>query len=121
MRENLKIPLKKCIMIHVEYVRVGWELHAYFIWKRVKSLKNIVYIDGEFITLGQLLKHVNVISSGGMAKWYLSEHAVFIDNEKENRRGKKIYPGSMVEIPGEGTFFVRTKESDDAASAELEE
>lgn len=76
----------------------------------MKSLKNIVYIDDDFITLGQLLKHVNVISSGGMAKWYLSEYAVLIDNEKENRRGKKIYPGSMVEIPDEGTFFVQKNE-----------
>ncbi|AZP04241.1 S4 domain-containing protein YaaA [Jeotgalibaca ciconiae] len=73
-------------------------------------MKNIVYIDDDFITLGQLLKHVNVISSGGMAKWYLSEYAVLIDNEKENRRGKKIYPGSMVEIPDEGTFFVQKNE-----------
>ncbi|WP_368738789.1 RNA-binding S4 domain-containing protein, partial [Escherichia coli] len=31
-------------------------------------------IDTEFITLGQLLKMSNCISSGGMAKWYLEEH-----------------------------------------------
>lgn len=109
-------------MVHVEHERVGWEFHAYFIWKRVKSLENIVYIDGEFITLGQLLKHVDIISSGGMAKWYLSEHTVFIDHEKENRRGKKIFPGSVVEIPGEGTFFIRARsEADKAASADSEE
>lgn len=89
----------------------------------MKSLKNIVYISEDFITLGQLLKHVNVISSGGMAKWYLSEYAVLIDQEKENRRGKKIYPGSMVEIPDEGIFFIQkekpkentTQESDDGS------
>ena len=28
-------------------------------------------IDTEFITLGQLLKMTNAISSGGMAKWFL--------------------------------------------------
>lgn len=54
-------------------------------------MKETVYIDSEFITLGQLLKHVNIISSGGMAKWYLAEHTVLLDNEVENRRGKKIF------------------------------
>ena len=73
----------------------------------MNSLKNIVSIDDDFITLGQLLKHVNVISSGGMAKWYLAEYAVMVDSEKENRRGKKIYPGSVVEIPDAGTFIVQ--------------
>lgn len=87
-----------------------------FYWKRVKSLKNIVYIDTDFITLGKLLKHVNVISSGGMAKWYLSEYTVLIDHEKENRRGKKIYPGSMVEIPDEGVFFIQKQESDNGST-----
>lgn len=87
-----------------------------FYWKRVKSLKNIVHIDTDFITLGKLLKHVNVISSGGMAKWYLSEYTVLIDQEKENRRGKKIYPGSMVEIPNEGIFFIQKEESDNGST-----
>ncbi|UJF15799.1 S4 domain-containing protein YaaA [Jeotgalibaca sp. MA1X17-3] len=79
-------------------------------------MKNIVYIDTDFITLGKLLKHVNVISSGGMAKWYLSEYTVLIDHEKENRRGKKIYPGSMVEIPDEGVFFIQKQESDNGST-----
>ena len=70
-------------------------------------VKETVYIDSEFITLGQLLKHVNIISSGGMAKWYLAEHTVLLDNEVENRRGKKIFPGSIVEIPNEGTYFIQ--------------
>lgn len=70
-------------------------------------MKETVYIDSEFITLGQLLKHVNIISSGGMAKWYLAEHTVLLDNEVENRRGKKIFPGSIVEIPDEGTYFIQ--------------
>ncbi|MDE1548316.1 S4 domain-containing protein YaaA [Jeotgalibaca caeni] len=70
-------------------------------------MKNIVHIDEDFITLGQLLKHVDIISSGGMAKWYLSEYIVYVDQEKEDRRGRKIYPGSVVEVPGEGTFVVQ--------------
>ena len=72
-------------------------------------MKKTIKIDREFITLGQFLKHVDIISSGGMAKWYLSEHTILIDSEVENRRGKKIYPGSVVEVPGEGTYFIQAE------------
>lgn len=72
-------------------------------------MKKTIKIDREFITLGQFLKHVNIISSGGMAKWYLSEHTILLDNEVENRRGKKIYPGSVVEILDEGTYFIQAE------------
>ncbi|AXY26675.1 RNA-binding protein [Suicoccus acidiformans] len=60
-----------------------------------------VYIDTEFITLGQLLKLEDVIQSGGMAKWYLYEFAVYVNDELEDRRGRKIYPSDTVEIPNE--------------------
>lgn len=82
-------------------------------------MKKIVRIDKEFITLGQLLKHEDIISSGGMAKWYLAEQSVRIDNELENRRGKKIYPGSIVEIPDEGMFIIKAEEQTDSPSDEL--
>ncbi|WP_035054867.1 S4 domain-containing protein YaaA [Carnobacterium pleistocenium] len=72
-------------------------------------MKKTIKINREFITLGQLLKHVNIISSGGMAKWYLAEHTVLVDAENENRRGKKLYPGSVVEIPSEGTYFIQSE------------
>lgn len=81
----------------------------------------MVMIDKEFITLGQLLKHEDIISSGGMAKWYLAEQSVRIDNELENRRGKKIYPGSIVEIPNEGMFIIKAEEKTDSVSDELSE
>ncbi|WP_071130401.1 S4 domain-containing protein YaaA [Enterococcus timonensis] len=67
--------------------------------------KNYVLLS-EFITLGQLLKDVSAIQSGGQAKWYLRENTVFVDGEPEDRRGRKIYAGMMVELPDEGTFFV---------------
>lgn len=76
-------------------------------------MKETILIDGEYITLGQLLKHVNIISSGGMAKHFLAENTVYLDNELENRRGKKLFPGSVVEIPGEGTYFIQDESSED--------
>ncbi|MFP3325982.1 RNA-binding S4 domain-containing protein, partial [Planococcus sp. SIMBA_160] len=39
-------------------------------------------------------------------KWFLSEHEVFINQEPDNRRGRKLYPGDVVEIEGYGTFQV---------------
>ncbi|WP_217608869.1 RNA-binding S4 domain-containing protein, partial [Bacillus sp. GbtcB15] len=39
-----------------------------------------VKIDSEFITLGQFLKLADVIQSGGMAKWFLSEYEIFVNN-----------------------------------------
>lgn len=69
-------------------------------------MKKNVYLEEEFITLGQLLKELTIISSGGMAKWYLQEQAVFVDGELEQRRGRKLYAGMVVEVPDEGTFFI---------------
>lgn len=65
-------------------------------------MKRIVTVQDKFITLGQLLKHENIISSGGMAKWYLSEYFVYVNDEEEQRRGKKLYDGDTVVLPNEG-------------------
>ncbi|MFD1204254.1 MULTISPECIES: S4 domain-containing protein YaaA [Sporosarcina] len=68
----------------------------------------ILKIDTEFVTLGQLLKMTDAISSGGMAKWFLSENAVFVNGEQENRRGKKLVDGDIINIPGIGRFKIST-------------
>ncbi|OIJ16991.1 hypothetical protein BKP37_00045 [Anaerobacillus alkalilacustris] len=65
-----------------------------------------VYISSEFITLGQMLKETGIIDTGGMAKWFLSEHEVFLNNELENRRGKKLYNDDIITIPAHGTFRI---------------
>lgn len=57
-----------------------------------------VIIQSEYITLGQLLKEQTIISSGGMAKWYLQEHEVLLNGEPENRRGKKLFDQDKVEL-----------------------
>ena len=80
------------------------------------DVKQKIFLETEFMTLGQLLKEINLISSGGQAKWFLAEETVFVDGELENRRGRKLYPGMMIEIPEVGTFFmVKNKEEQDAA------
>ena len=65
-----------------------------------------IKISTEYITLGQFLKLADVIQSGGMAKWFLSEHEVFINSELDVRRGRKLRVGDKIEIPGFGSFTV---------------
>ena len=67
---------------------------------------NDLIIDTEYITLGQALKMTDAISSGGMAKWFLSEHEVFINGESEDRRGRKLRHDDVVNIPGVGRFKI---------------
>ncbi|ADV94930.1 ribosome maturation protein RlbA [Bacillus subtilis] len=69
-------------------------------------MANPISIDTEMITLGQFLKLADVIQSGGMAKWFLSEHEVLVNDEPDNRRGRKLYVGDVVEIEGFGSFQV---------------
>ncbi|WP_053369045.1 S4 domain-containing protein YaaA [Bacillus sp. FJAT-27245] len=63
-----------------------------------------IKIDTEYITLGQFLKLAEVIQTGGMAKWFLGEHEVFINGEQDQRRGRKLAAGDKISIPGFGEF-----------------
>ena len=57
-----------------------------------------VSINSEYITLGQFLKYVGIIDCGSYAKQFLIENKVFINNEQDQRRGRKIYPGDVVRV-----------------------
>lgn len=72
----------------------------------MKLTVNEIAIDTEFVTLGQLLKITDAISSGGMAKWFLQENDVYVNGEVDNRRGRKLYVGDTVNIPGTGRFQI---------------
>ena len=63
-----------------------------------------IQLDSEYITLGQLLKMTDAISSGGMAKWFLSENTIYINGEVDQRRGRKLRHKDVVNIPGVGKF-----------------
>ncbi len=54
-------------------------------------------IQGEFITLMQLLKAATVVESGGMAKAVIQEGNVLVNNQVETQNRKKLYPGDVVE------------------------
>lgn len=57
-----------------------------------------VEIKEDFITLGQFLKLVDLISSGGEVKAFLSENIVLINHEVDNRRGRKLYKNDLIEV-----------------------
>lgn len=65
-----------------------------------------IKIETEYITLGQFLKVADIISSGGMAKWFLSEYRILINGEQDQRRGRKLRSGDKVEIDGQGTYIL---------------
>jgi ribosome-associated protein len=71
--------------------------------------KTITLREGEeYITLQILLKISGIISTGGMAKLFLAENAVYVNNEKENRRGRKLYPGDNIQVQNT-SFVIRAK------------
>ena len=58
-------------------------------------------VKGEFITLGQFLKVTDWISSGGEAKFAVKELDIFVNGEKEDRRGRKLRAGDTLTINGQ--------------------
>lgn len=67
----------------------------------------IIEIEDSFITLGQFLKLADIISSGGMAKPFLQQMDIYVNDELENRRGKKLYNEDKVRIPNIGEFRIK--------------
>ena len=69
--------------------------------------EKIIYLhkDEQYITLQSLLQVGGVISTGGMAKIFLQENEVKVNNEHEDRRGRKLYPGDKV-LVGKTSFLV---------------
>lgn len=65
-----------------------------------------IQIDSEYITLGQFLKLADIIDSGGMAKWFLSEYEVFVNGEQDQRRGRKLRVSDKIEIQNFGAFII---------------
>lgn len=64
-----------------------------------------ISINTEFIKLDQLLKFANITENGADAKYLITNGYVTLNDEKEIRRGKKIYPGDIVKIDYEEAKF----------------
>ena len=60
-----------------------------------------IRIRDEFIKLGQLLKLAGLVGSGLEAKVEIINGNVKVNGNTETQRGKKIYPGDVVEYKEE--------------------
>lgn len=61
----------------------------------------IIKIKDEHIKLGQLLKLAGLVQSGVDAKVEIQEGFVKVNGEVEVQRGKKIFPGDVIEFDGQ--------------------
>ena len=52
------------------------------------------------MTLSQFLKMNDFAASGGQAKILVKELDITVNGEKEDRRGRKLYPGDTVTVNG---------------------
>jgi ribosome-associated protein len=67
-----------------------------------------VPIRGETIRLGQLLKLVGAVDSGSEAKAFLAVEPVWVNEEREVRRGRQLHPGDTVRV-GEQQLLVAAR------------
>lgn len=80
------------------------------IWyNNINNIRGLIFmekvkINTEYITLGQFLKYVGVITNGGEAKNYLNSHKITINNEVEARRGRKIYPLDVIIVENKSYY-----------------
>lgn len=73
-----------------------------FMNKKIKEIN----ISSDFITLGQFLKFADIIQTGGEAKLFLSQNDVYINDEFDVRRGRKLRSGDKIVILGE-TYLIK--------------
>ena len=70
------------------------------------DLKNIkLRKDEDYITLGIMLKMAGIVDTGGQAKYFLMENDVFVNDELDSRRGRKLYRGDKIKV-GNSLFLI---------------
>lgn len=65
-----------------------------------------IRIDTNFIKLDQFLKWANLTGSGGEAKLMIKNGLIKVNGQIEERRGRNLVPGDVVEVEGEGSFII---------------
>ncbi len=55
-----------------------------------------IYTD--YVTLGQVLKMLNFVQTGGETKSFLLTHDIKVNGENESRRGRKLFPDMTLSI-----------------------
>lgn len=65
-----------------------------------------IRIRTDYITLGQMLKLADCVSTGGEAKAWLQEKKIVVNGSRESRRGRKLYEGDLIEVESCGAFRI---------------
>ena len=60
-----------------------------------------IKLKDDFIKLGQVLKLAGLVESGVDAKFAIQDGLVKVNGEVEERRGRKLYDGDIVEFNGQ--------------------
>jgi ribosome-associated protein len=60
-----------------------------------------IEIRGDMIRLGQLLKLAGVVGAGSDVKALLASVPITVNGEIENRRGRQLHPGDVIDIDGQ--------------------
>lgn len=72
-----------------------------------------VNINTEYIKLEQFLKLADIVGSGGEAKYFIAENEIFVNDEKEERRGRKLRNGDIVKVKNNIYTIVQNGEKSD--------
>ena len=60
-------------------------------------MPELITIDSAYIKLDSLLKLANPVMSGGEAKLLIQQGQIQVNGQLETRRGRKLYPGDLVQ------------------------
>jgi ribosome-associated protein len=76
-------------------------------------MRDVPVRDGD-IGLGQLLQFAGLVDTGGQAKQLLVSDEVLVNDEPEQRRGRKLHEGDTVEVTGQEVIRITVADATDA-------
>ena len=69
-----------------------------------------ILITTECIKLDQFLKLANIIGEGGEARFFIEENRILVNDEPEDRRGRKLRNGDIITVNNEKYRIVQNGE-----------
>ncbi len=101
MRAVIFLKVVRIFRLKIGEQRVCYQFQCKVIIPLSKNKMMEFEVQGDFITLSQLLKVLNVAESGAHAFQMIDDGVVKLNNEVEMRRRKKLRRGDVVELFGE--------------------
>lgn len=65
-----------------------------------------VKIIGDYIKLGQLIKKLNIIDTGGQSKYFIANHDIKVEGRNNLKRSSKIFVGTTIWIDDNVYYIV---------------